>query len=126
MTPGVKNADTFARPVSLHLPHNSLLIMHAEMQEQWKHAIHPARSVEPHEDLDLARINVTYRFYRDEFSPQKSPRCKCGVPMALRTVMKSKENYGRYFWQCDSGKASDTECGQFVWAKFTDEGVPIW
>lgn len=30
-------ADTQGQ-ISIHLPHNSLLVMHAEMQEQWKHS----------------------------------------------------------------------------------------
>src|SRR5438045_2000007 len=28
--------------IAIHLPHNSLLVMHAEMQEEWNHSIHPA------------------------------------------------------------------------------------
>jgi alkylated DNA repair dioxygenase AlkB len=31
--------------ISIHLPHNSLLIMHAEMQEEWKHSIAPPQAI---------------------------------------------------------------------------------
>jgi hypothetical protein len=34
--------------IAIHLPHNSLLVMHAEMQEEWKHSIAPAKSIDPH------------------------------------------------------------------------------
>ncbi|PYI04168.1 hypothetical protein BO78DRAFT_471465 [Aspergillus sclerotiicarbonarius CBS 121057] len=47
--------------ISIHLPHNSLLIMHAEMQEEWKHAIAPAKSITLHPVSGNKRINITYR-----------------------------------------------------------------
>lgn len=56
--------------IAIHLPHNSLLIMHAEMQEEWKHSIHPAAAIDPHPIAGNRRINVTYRYYRDEFHPK--------------------------------------------------------
>ncbi|KAI5117432.1 hypothetical protein M0805_007003 [Coniferiporia weirii] len=34
------------------------------------------------------RINVTFRFYRPDFMPSTTPRCKCGVPCILRPDMK--------------------------------------
>ena len=34
--------------IAIHLPHNSLLVMHADMQEEWKHSIHPAQAIDPH------------------------------------------------------------------------------
>ncbi|MDA4133365.1 MAG: alpha-ketoglutarate-dependent dioxygenase AlkB, partial [Thaumarchaeota archaeon] len=30
--------------IAIHLPHNSLLVMHAEMQEEWKHSVAPAQA----------------------------------------------------------------------------------
>src|SRR6186713_424369 len=53
--------------IAIHLPHNSLLVMHAEMQEEWKHSIHPASSIDPHPVAGKKRINITYRNYRKEF-----------------------------------------------------------
>ncbi|MCJ1429818.1 hypothetical protein MMC29_007733, partial [Sticta canariensis] len=55
--------------ISIHLPHNSLLVMHAEMQEEWKHSIHPASAIDPHPIAGNKRINITYRHYRDSFHP---------------------------------------------------------
>lgn len=56
--------------ISIHLPHNSLLVMHAEMQEEWKHSIHPASSIDPHPIAGNKRINITYRHYRESFHPR--------------------------------------------------------
>lgn len=56
--------------ISIHLPHNSLLVMHAEMQEEWKHSIHPAAVIDPHPIAGNTRINITYRHYRDSFHPR--------------------------------------------------------
>ena len=56
--------------ISIHLPHNSLLVMHAEMQEEWKHSIHPSQAIDPHPIAGKKRINITYRCYRDSFHPR--------------------------------------------------------
>lgn len=56
--------------IAIHLPHNSLLVMHAEMQEEWKHSIHPAQAIVPHPISGNKRINITYRNYREDFHPK--------------------------------------------------------
>lgn len=56
--------------MAIHLPHNSLLVMHAEMQEEWKHSIHPAQVIDPHPIAGNKRINITYRYYRESFHPR--------------------------------------------------------
>ena len=130
--------------ISIHLPHNSLLVMHAEMQEEWKHSIAPAQSIEPHPIAGNKRINITYRWYRDEFYPKYTPRCKCGVPTVLKCVQKKKATRGRYMWMCQVGGKADPGtkeknamkdgdgnrntggCEFFEWAQFTDDGEPIW
>ncbi|RMZ77310.1 hypothetical protein DV737_g4450, partial [Chaetothyriales sp. CBS 132003] len=141
--------------ISIHLPHNSLLVMHAEMQEEWKHSIAPALSIDPHPIAGNKRLNITYRWYREEFSPKYTPWCRCGVPTVLKCVQKRKETRGRYMWMCQvgaratvaapttttttqlttspSGKHAKAEfptdskgCGYFEWAEFTDDGDPIW
>jgi alkylated DNA repair dioxygenase AlkB len=56
--------------IAIHLPHNSLLVMHAEMQEEWKHSIHPAQVIDPHPVAGNQRINITYRHYRESFHPR--------------------------------------------------------
>ena len=91
--------------IAIHLPHNSLLVMHAEMQEEWKHSVAPANTIDPHPIAGSKRINITYRHYREELHPNLTPRCKCGVATVLRCVQKRKENRGRYMWQCHAGNA---------------------
>ena len=78
--------------IAIHLPHNSLLVMHAEMQEEFKHSIHPAATIEPHPIAGNKRINVTYRYYRESFHPRYTPRCWCGVATVLRCVQRSMYN----------------------------------
>ncbi|KEF60394.1 uncharacterized protein A1O9_01954 [Exophiala aquamarina CBS 119918] len=113
--------------IAIHLPHNSLLVMHAEMQEEWKHSIAPAQAITPHPLTDNKRINITYRWYREEFRPKYTPKCKCGVPCVLKCVQKQKTNRGRYMWMCQVGNKPDggEGCGWFEWAQFTDDGVPV-
>lgn len=113
--------------LSIHLPHNSLLVMHAEMQEEWKHSVSPATAIDPHPVAGNRRINVTYRDYRPEFHPRFTPQCRCGIPTVLRVVQRKKENYGRYFWMCHAGNVPGKEgCTFFQWAEFDDDGNPIW
>lgn len=95
--------------IAIHLPHNSLLVMHAETQEEYKHSIHPASVIDPHPIAGNKRINVTYRYYRESFHPKYTPRCKCGVATVLRCVQRKKGNRGRYMWQCHAGNTPGKE-----------------
>ncbi|ROW09597.1 hypothetical protein VMCG_02550 [Cytospora schulzeri] len=113
--------------IAIHLPHNSLLVMHAEMQETWKHSVAPAQAIDPHPVAGNRRINVTYRDYKAGLHPRYTPRCRCGVPTVLRVVQKKRENWGRYFWMCHAGNAPGKDnCSFFQWAEFDDDGNPIW
>ncbi|KAF6227710.1 hypothetical protein HO173_012040 [Letharia columbiana] len=113
--------------ISIHLPHNSLLVMHAEMQEEWKHSIHPSSVIDPHPIAGNKRINVTYRYYRESFHPMYTPRCKCEVATVLRCVQRKKENKGRYMWMCHAGLTPGKDgCTFFQWAEFDDDGEPPW
>lgn len=112
--------------ISIHLPHNSLLIMHAEMQEEWKHSITPARTISPHPISGNRRINITYRWYRDTLHPRFTPRCKCGEHTILRCAQRKQETRGKYMWMCYAGFAPGKEgCSFFQWAEFDDDGDPI-
>ncbi|ROT40702.1 hypothetical protein SODALDRAFT_242079, partial [Sodiomyces alkalinus F11] len=112
--------------IAIHLPHNSLLVMHAEMQEEWKHCISPAQSVDPHPVSGNRRINITYRDYRASMHPRHTPRCECGIPCVLRVVQRKKENFGKYFWMCHAGNVPGEEsCSFFQWARFDDDGNPV-
>ena len=84
--------------IAIHLPHNSLLIMHAAMQEEWKHSISPATSIDPHPVAGNRRLNVTYRCYKDYLHPKFTPRCRCDMPAVLRCVQKRAATRGRYMW----------------------------
>lgn len=113
--------------IAIHLPHNSLLIMHAEMQEEWKHSIAPAASIDPHPLAGNKRLNVTYRCYKPTFHPRFTPRCKCGIPTVLRCVQRKKENRGKYMWMCHANYVPGKEgCKFFEWAEFNDDGEPPW
>lgn len=111
--------------IAIHLPHNSLLVMHAEMQEEWKHTLARAPSIDPHPVAGNRRINITYRHYRPSMHPRHTPRCTCGVPCVLRVVQRKRENFGRYFWMCYAGNVPGKEsCTFFKWAEFDDDGNP--
>ncbi|KAF2436246.1 hypothetical protein EJ08DRAFT_578833 [Tothia fuscella] len=113
--------------ISIHLPHNSLLVMHAEMQEEWKHSIAPALAIYPHPIAKNKRINITYRHYKDSLHPRFTPRCKCGISTVLRCVQRKKESKGRYMWMCHANYTPGKEgCGFFEWAKFSEDGEPQW
>lgn len=113
--------------ISVHLPHNSLLIMHAEMQEEWKHSIAPAQTVSPHPISGNRRINVTYRWYRDTLHPRYTPRCRCGEHTILRCAQRKQETRGRYMWMCYASFIPGKEgCSFFQWAEFDDDGDPVW
>lgn len=113
--------------ISIHLPHNSLLVMHSEMQELWKHSITPAQAIDPHPLAGSRRINVTYRDYKAIFHPKYTPKCKCGIPSVLKVVQRRKENWGRYFWMCHAGNTPEGKsCSFFKWAEFDDDGNPTW
>ncbi|PHH69020.1 hypothetical protein CDD82_122 [Ophiocordyceps australis] len=115
-----------AGQIAIHLPHNSLLVMHAEMQEEWKHCVAPAASIDPHPVAGNRRINITYRHYRDYMHPRHTPRCSCAVPCVLRVVQKRPGNQGRYFWMCHAGNVPGKQaCCFFQWAEFDCHGKPL-
>lgn len=113
--------------IAIHLPHNSLLVMHAEMQEEWKHALIPAQTISPHPLSGNRRINVTYRWYRQSLHPRYTPRCQCGSHAILRCVKRKRETRGKYMWMCYAGFAPGKKtCSFFQWAEFDDDGEPVW
>ncbi|KAH7080756.1 hypothetical protein FB567DRAFT_562341 [Paraphoma chrysanthemicola] len=113
--------------ISIHLPHNSLLVMHAEMQEEWKHSIAPAQAIDPHPLARNKRINITYRFYKNNLHPKYTPKCKCGIPTVLRCATRKKESRGRYMWMCHANYVPGQDgCSFFQWAEFDDDGEPPW
>lgn len=119
-------ADTSGQ-IAIHLPHNSLLVMHAEMQEEWKHAITPAQAIDPHPLAGNKRLNITYRCYKSYMQPRYTPQCKCNVPCTLRCVQKQKASRGRYMWMCNRNYTpGEKGCAFFEWALFDEDGRPPW
>lgn len=113
--------------ISIHLPHNSLLVMHAEMQEEWKHSITPTQKIDLHPPSGNTRINITYRHYREYMHPKSISNCKCGIPTVLRVAQRKKENRGRYMWMCHTNYVPGKQgCSFFQWAEFDDDGLPPW
>jgi len=113
--------------ISIQVPHNSLLVMHAEMQEEWKHCIAPAQAIDPHPLAGNKRLNITYRYYKDSLHPQYTPKCRCGVPTVLRCATRKKESRGRYMWMCHTHYIPGQDgCGFFQWAEFDEDGEPPW
>ena len=113
--------------IAIHLPHNSLLVMHAEMQEEWKHSIAPAQAIDPHPVAGRKRLNITYRFYKENLHPRYTPRCTCGVTAVLRCATRKKESRGRYMWMCHANYVPGQDgCSFFQWAEFDDDGEPPW
>ena len=93
--------------IAIHLPHNSLLVMHAEMQEEWKHSISPSAAIDPHPIAGNRRINITYRHYKESLHPKFTPKCRCDVPAVFRVVQRKKENWGKYVWMCHAGNVPE-------------------
>jgi hypothetical protein len=119
-------ADTQGQ-IAIHLTHNSLLVMHAEMQEEWKHSIAPAQAIDPHPVAGNKRLNITYRHYLPYMLPTHTPHCKCKVPCTLRCVQKQKASRGRYMWMCMRNYTpGEKGCAFFEWAKFDEDGKPPW
>lgn len=94
------------------LPHNSLFLMHAGCQEEYKHCVSSmSKSIQLHPKVGSSRFSLTFRHYPAEFI-KRLPKCKCNIGMVLR---RSRE--GRYFWLCES-VYQNKECGTFHWADF--------
>jgi hypothetical protein len=98
-------------------------------QELYKHEV-PAchwKDITRHPVCGEARYNLTFRLYRDEYA--NPPKCKCGVPVELKPVLKRKMNgeggmgkdggggesgYGQYYYTCVRGRPPGG-CGLFEW-----------
>ncbi|KAI0362284.1 hypothetical protein OH77DRAFT_1491708 [Trametes cingulata] len=122
-----------ARTLDIPLRHNSLVIMHPPTQETYKHCVPPQSSIDifhppfpppssltddklelaPLQKASIARINVTFRFFRPDFHSRTIPRCKCGIPCILRPDMKNRyperpRNFPQRSREDPQGAASST------------------
>ena len=115
-------------PISVHLPHNSLIIMHAGCQEIYKHAIMPCPlssvMTDTHPIAGVTRINITYRMYLPSFTSEKNPKCECQRPMILRVCNPANDITGnhkltpRYIWVCGLTYTSGKKCSKVEFPKF--------
>ncbi|WWC60158.1 uncharacterized protein I303_102722 [Kwoniella dejecticola CBS 10117] len=113
--PAFASSSKPIRTYELNLGHNSLCLMNGGCQERFKHTVPPQKALDlfrpafdANEDPILlcdqktytSRINITFRFYRDDFHPdpaigpygprEGTPLCKCGIPTLLRADQKGK------------------------------------
>lgn len=112
--------DSSASTVSIHVPHNSLIIMHAGCQELYKHSIVPySRHLDTHPIAGQNRINLTYRMYLPEFAADRIPKCECNYPMILRTTIAKNCGDYKYLWQCAGLYRSGHTCNKIVSPDFS-------
>ncbi|CDK26817.1 unnamed protein product [Kuraishia capsulata CBS 1993] len=110
--------------ISIPLPHNTLLVMHAGFQEEYKHSVAPSSGpIEGHPISGQKRFSLTYRQYHPGLV-DCAPTCsKCGSAMLLRRMYKKVENRGKYYWSC-MGSYANKECKGFYWANFRNLDTP--
>ncbi|CAR23797.1 KLTH0F00594p [Lachancea thermotolerans CBS 6340] len=117
------NSSTY----SLRPQHNSLIIMHAGFQEEYKHCVPflPKNCNIPAEDVhpisNDVRVNLTFRNY----ALTTKVFCKlCGFPMDLRRSFKDPSKRGLYIFQCSKSYTEENsfkegrECKGFAFACF--------
>lgn len=122
-----KSYPSNSQVFSLLPQHNSLIIMHAGFQEEYKHCVPKLGkgSRIPKEDLHpisgTTRVNLTYRNY----VMTENVFCKlCGCPMELRRTFKEPRKRGSYIYQCSrsytaaNGFHENQECKGFAFANF--------
>jgi hypothetical protein len=112
-----KASSKFNSIYSIPLPHNTLLIMHAGFQEEFKHCIPSTTELKAHPLSGTMRVNFTYRNYLSGYK-DKMPKCdRCGSSMELRRCFKDPHTRGRYFWLC-AGSYKNRDCSGMYWGKF--------
>ncbi|CUS24248.1 LAQU0S15e00276g1_1 [Lachancea quebecensis] len=112
---------------SLRPQHNSLIIMHAGFQEEYKHCVPllPKNCNIAAEDIHPisrdVRVNLTFRNY----ALTTKVFCKlCGFPMDLRRSFKDPSKRGLYIFQCSRSYTEENsfkdgkECKGFAFACF--------
>lgn len=106
---------------SIHLPHNTLLLMHPGCQELFKHSVNSMKKpLQLNPICGLARFNLTFRYFPKDFT-DNTPKCKCKIPMCLRRAYKNPDdsNFGKYHWSCEN-IYQNKDCKTFYWADFNN------
>lgn len=111
----------------LRPPHNSLIIMHAGFQEEYRHCVSQQtnnQATNLHSISKDIRFNLTYRDYLKRYM-EHAPKClKCGNPMDLRRAFKDPQRRGQYIWQCSS-HYSGVDCGGVRLADFGSDTLVV-
>lgn len=117
----LKSKDKGKSPISVHLIHNSLIIMHAGCQEEYKHSIHPCvKLTDTHQISGPVRISLTYRMYLKDFEVDKLPKCDCQRSMILKSCAgKDSKGCHRYIWICGSTYIKGGKCSKVIFPKFS-------
>lgn len=122
-----KNYPSNSQIFIIRPPHNTLIIMHAGFQEEYKHCVngHAKNApLSPHPISGNIRINMTYRCYLKKFL-DSPPRCKkCASSMDLRRAFKDPKTRGQYIWQCSRGY-SGQECDGVIRANFNNDSLIV-
>lgn len=107
---------------SIPLPHNTLLIMHAGFQEEFKHSVSSTTELIPHKVSGPLRVNLTYRHYLPRYRDHIPECALCHSPMELRRVFKDPHTRGRYVWLCSRGYQGKDCPGKF-YADFSADSL---
>lgn len=122
-----RNYPSNSQVYILRPPHNTLIIMHAGFQEEYRHCLHGHSNhshLEPHPISGHIRINMTYRCYLRKFL-DASPKCKkCSSGMDLRRAFKDPKIRGQYIWQC-SGNYKGQDCDGVIRANFNNDSLTV-
>eukprot|EP00035_Acanthoeca_spectabilis_P007099 m.132450 g.132450 ORF g.132450 m.132450 type:complete len:460 (-) comp13796_c0_seq1:105-1484(-) len=102
----IRRAGGGGESVSVVLPHNSVVVMEDDAQEEWEHAVPRVSddSVAPHRLAGFARYSLTFRSERQDLPD--FGECHCGRP----AVLKCKG--GKYWISCNPA-GTDKPCA--VW-----------
>ncbi|QLQ81670.1 hypothetical protein HG537_0F04310 [Torulaspora globosa] len=108
-------------------PHNSLIIMHAGFQEEYKHCIYHQtnnQATNLHPISKDVRFNLTYRNYLRKYM-EDPPRCpRCDAAMDLRRSFKDPSYRGQYLWQC-AGHYTGKDCKGMRLADFSSSSLTV-
>ena len=101
------HADDPRVVVSLPTPHNSLIVMTADAQEHWHHALVKTADVRRRAG-SAVRYSLTFRMGRPAFAAAARAACKCGRVAALKCKA------GRYYLSCNPAGDAGPRCDFFA------------
>lgn len=122
-----RNYPSNSQIYTLKPSHNSLIIMHAGFQEEYRHSVNQQtnfKAMNMHPISKDIRFNLTYRDYLKKYL-ENAPQClKCSCPMDLRRTFKNPARRGQYMWQC-SRSYSGVDCDGIRLADFNSDRLVV-